>query len=164
MTDFDRIVRERERAAAEAKAREIAAERAPAQAKREALWHEAARLVPSALEAIRRQDPAHWPPAKTVRIDRKTLFGGFKPTSIAGFVLVSFRYLGPEQTSVTPVHLQYESTIFLLSDGRLALDGPKGSMLVLNERPDFVVSTGSGFWGAIPMESVRDRLRALANS
>jgi hypothetical protein len=160
MSEFDRVVREREKADAAAAYASNAAKANADRAVRAKTWNEAVAAATAALEGLGRVDPADWPPAKTLHLQRKTLFGGYKRYSIAGFALTSYRYLGKGQTSATLEHHKWEATVYLLSDGRLALE-LGGAVNPLDEHLDWILD-GKGDWRHLPLETVRDRLRALA--
>lgn len=149
MSEADRIVAQREREAAEAKVAEEEARRSAVRRQRGQAWQDVQHAVAPALVSLERNG---WQSARTINLERKTLFG-YKSYSKAAYEICSYRQPWKDT--------QISTTVYLVSDGRLAMTTARGGPALIEKQILDSVVSGTGYWGALPLDEVLGGLQSI---
>ena len=103
--------------------------------------------------ALASLERAGWPGGTMVSLQRRTMFGGSKRYSKAGWPVASYRYRWKD-TNV-------DSTVYLLSDGRLCEES-FGPAIVLEGTSAEHIVEGDGLAKHFPLAGVKRGLERLA--
>ena len=146
MNRADRIVAQRESAAAKAKVDAQAAAVAAVRDRRTAAWKELLALTGPARAAL---DARGWPDATMVNLQRTRLFGGSKAAPKAG-----------RQLTTHPSGAPDGAPVYLLSDGRLAIDGRGPPTVLKGNFVEFIIAD-TGAWAGFPFPEVKRALERI---